>query len=64
MSPSADTPETIKKLTRAQEIFKAATPEYQTLIRDILKEERDVMHLKRRSDIHQRIYEHVKRVIK
>lgn len=56
--------EETKKLTRAQELFKAATPEYQTLIRDILKEERDVMHLKRRSDIHQRLYEHVKRVIK
>ncbi|WP_041245437.1 hypothetical protein [Geotalea uraniireducens] len=57
-------PEQSKKLTRAQEIFKAASPEYQTLIRDILKEERDVMHLKRRSDIHQRLFEHVKRVIK
>jgi len=53
-----------KKLTRAQEIFKMSSPEYQALIRDILKEERDVMHLKRRSDIHQRLYEHVKRVIK
>jgi hypothetical protein len=53
-----------KKLTRAQEIFKSTTSEYQALIRDILKEERDVMHLKRRSDIHQRLYEHVKRVIK
>ena len=59
-----DTPESLKKLTRAQEVFKAASPEYQTLIRDILKEERDVMHLKRRSDIHTRLYEHVKRVIK
>lgn len=56
--------EETKKLTRAQELFKSASSEYQTLIRDILKEERDVMHLKRRSDIHQRLYEHVKRVIK
>lgn len=56
--------EPTKKLTRAQEIFKTAAPEYQTLIREILKEERDVMHLKRRSDIHTRLYEHVKRVIK
>ncbi|WP_225071835.1 hypothetical protein [Desulfuromonas sp. CSMB_57] len=53
-----------KKLTRAQEIFKAASEDYQVLIREILKEERDVMHLKRRSDIHTRLYEHVKRVIK
>lgn len=57
-------PEQIRKLTRAQEIFKASSPEYQTLIRDILKEERDVMYMKRRSEIHQRLYEHVKRVIK
>lgn len=53
-----------RKLTRAQEIFKSAKPEYQALIRDILKEERDVMHLKRRSDIHQRLYDHIRRVIK
>lgn len=53
-----------KNFTHAQEIFKSAKPEYQTLIREILKEERDVMHLKRRSDIHQRLYEHIRRVIK
>lgn len=61
---SNDATSTTRSLTRAQEIFKAAKPEYQTLIRDILKEERDVMHLKRRSDIHQRLYEHIRRVIK
>ena len=64
MMPTPDTPDTTKKLTRAQEIFKSATPEYQSLIRDILKEERDVMYMKRRNEIHQRLYEHVKRVIK
>ncbi|MDS4069328.1 MAG: hypothetical protein RKO24_06875 [Candidatus Competibacter sp.] len=53
-----------KIFTRAQEIFKSAKPEYQTLIREALKEERNVMHLRRRSDIHQRLYDHVKRVIK
>lgn len=51
-------------LTMAQQIFKSAQPVYQALIRDILREERDVMHLKRRSDIHQRLYEHIRRVIK
>jgi hypothetical protein len=51
-------------LSRAQEIFKNAKPEYKELIREFLKEERDVMHLKRRSDIHQRLYDHIKRVIK
>lgn len=64
MNSGSDTEAPFRKLTRAQEIFKAAPQEYQTLIRDILKEERDVMHLKRRSDIHTRIYDHVKRVIK
>jgi len=53
-----------KTLTRAQELFKSAKSEYQALIRDILKEERDVMHLRRRNDIHQRLYEHIRRVIK
>lgn len=56
--------ESQRKLTRAQVIFKGAPQEYQSLIRDILKEEREVMHLKRRNDIHTRIYDHVKRVIK
>lgn len=45
-------------------VFAAATPEYQALIREILKEEREVQHLKRRPDIHTKIYEHVRRIIK
>ncbi len=53
-----------QKLTRAQEIFKNARSEYQNLIRDILKDERDLMHLRRRPEIHQKIYDHIKRVIK
>lgn len=56
--------ETVRQLSRAQEIFKNAKPENKELIREFLKEERDVMHLKRRSDIHQRLYDHIKRVIK
>ncbi len=48
----------------ALEIFKAASPDHQSLIREILREERDVQHLKRRSDIHTRLYEHVRRLIK
>ncbi len=55
---------TNRQLSRAQEVFKNAKPEYKELIREFLKEERDVMHLKRRSDIHQRLYDHIKRVIK
>ena len=53
-----------RELLRAQAIFKEAPDEYKALIREILREERDVMHLRRRTDIHQRIYDHVKRVIK
>lgn len=62
MTDPSDT--STQKLTGAQEIFKNAKPEYQTLIRDILKDERDLMHLKRRPEIHQKIYDHIKRVIK
>ncbi len=53
-----------KNSTRAQEIFKNARPEYKELIREFLKGERDVMYLKRRTDIHQSLYDHIKRVIK
>lgn len=54
----------LRSVSRAQELFKNAKPEYKELIREFLKDERDVMHLKRRSDIHQRLYDHIKRVIK
>ena len=50
--------------TRAKEIFSKASPQHQALIRDILCEEREVINMKRRSDIHTRIYEHVRRIIK
>ena len=53
-----------KLVVAARDIFKAANQPYQELIREILKEERDVRHLKRRADIHQRIVDHIKRVIK
>lgn len=62
MSDSKEKPD--HKLTQAQEIFKQTKPEYQELLRNILKVEREVMHLKRRPEVHQRIYDHVKRVIK
>jgi hypothetical protein len=55
---------TERDISTAQTIFKEARSEYRDLIREFLKEERDVMHLKRRSDIHQRLYDHIKRVIK
>jgi hypothetical protein len=52
------------KHTAAQEIFRNIKTEYQTLLRDILKDERDLMYLRRRPEIHQKIYDHIKRVIK
>ena len=45
-------------------IFQSASKEHQDLIRDILKEERDVQHMTRRSEIHTKIYDHVRRLIK
>jgi len=48
----------------ARSIFMRASPAIQDLIRSILREERDVQHLSRRSDIHARIYEHIRRLIK
>ena len=50
--------------TRAQRLFLEADAHKQALIRDVLRDEREFMHMKRRGDIYQRIYEHVKRVIK
>ena len=56
--------ETPPAQTTAKQIFSKASPEHQNLIREILREERDVQHLKRRSDIHTRLYEHIRRLIK
>jgi len=53
-----------KKLTRAQEVFKSAKPEYQEIVRELLKEERDVLYMKTRTNIHKNFYDHIKRVIK
>jgi hypothetical protein len=50
--------------TRAREIFSKASPEHQALIRDILREEREVVNMRRRSDIHTRLYDHIRRIIK
>lgn len=49
---------------RVKGIFESASKEHQELIRLILKEERDVQHMSRRSDIHNKIYDHVRRLIK
>lgn len=49
---------------KAKVAFVKANEQTQELIRLLLKEERDVQHLSRRSDIHARIYEHIRRLIK
>lgn len=50
--------------SRVSQIFKSASEEHQKLIREILKEEREVQHMTRRPDIHNKIYDHVRRLIK
>jgi hypothetical protein len=52
-----------RNLTRSQKLFLQAPEEIQKLLRDILKEEREVMHLLRRPEIHQKIVNLVRRHI-
>jgi hypothetical protein len=52
------------KLTRAQQIFKEAPEVLQKLIRDVLEKERKVMHMRKKTNIHQDIYQAVKTFIK
>ena len=48
----------------AKEIFSEAKDEHKELIRDILREEREVINMRRRADIHTRLYDHIRRIIK
>lgn len=50
--------------SKAVTAFKQASAINQDLLKTVLREERDVQHLQRRSDIHARIYEHISRIIK
>lgn len=50
--------------SKSIELFKGAPEEHQKLIRAILQDERKVQHFQRRSDIHNKIYDHVRRLIK
>lgn len=56
--------ESLPSQSRAKEIFSKASPEHQALVRDILREEREVINMRRRSDIHTRLYDHIRRIIK
>lgn len=49
--------------TRSQQEFVKAAEPIQQLVRAVLREEREVMHLKRRPEIHQKILDHVKQRI-
>jgi predicted small metal-binding protein len=64
MSESNPDTSSTAPLTRAQQLFRDAPQEQRELLRQILKHERDVMHLRRRSEIHQRIVDEVKAQIK
>jgi hypothetical protein len=46
--------------THSQQIFKAADPTTQKLIKALLNTERGVMHMKRRDDIHKDLVQIVK----
>jgi hypothetical protein len=48
--------------TRARQIFKQAGKECQEVIKHVLHEERGVMHLLKRNEIHTKIYDIIKRV--
>ena len=61
--PESDTTPDPGQYTRSQQLFLDAPEEYQKLARDILKEEREVMHLLRRPEIHQKIVNLVRRHI-
>lgn len=48
--------------TRARQIFKQAGKECQEVVKQVLQEERGVMHLLRRNEIHTKIYDIIKKV--
>lgn len=50
--------------TRAQKVFKDSPEDMKKLIKTVLEEERKVMHKQRRPNIHQNIYDHVKRIVR
>jgi hypothetical protein len=56
--------ETKTSQSRAKEIFSNASPEHQAIIREILREEREVINMRRRDNIHTRLYDHIRRIIK
>lgn len=64
MSDAATPPKALgREHTRSQAEFLKAREPVKELIREVLKEEREVAHMRRRSSIHQNILVHVKQII-
>lgn len=49
--------------TRSREEFMKAPEEIRELVKAVLQEERQVMHMRTRPDIHKNILQHVKRLV-
>jgi hypothetical protein len=49
--------------TRSREEFQKAPAEIRELVKSVLQEERQVMHMRTRPDIHKNILQHVKRLV-
>jgi len=48
--------------SRARQVFKKASLECQEVIKQVLHEERSVMHLLKRNEIHNKIYDIIRKV--
>lgn len=51
------------KVNSARDVFLRARSPIQELIKQVLIEERQVQHLKKKTDIHVKFYEHIRRII-
>ena len=49
--------------TRSQQEFKKAPEPIQELVKAVMKEERPVMHMRHRPNIHQKLLDHIKRIV-
>jgi hypothetical protein len=63
MNPSNQLPNSTPG-AKSREVFQSSPPLVQALIREVLREERDVQHMKTKNEIHVKIYEHIRRIIK
>ena len=61
--PQEAPPTTALPPTASQHAFRNARPEIKELVRRALKEERQVLHMQRRGEIHTAILEAVKSVV-